>query len=541
MVDGRGRLPLDPARVERRELGARVRAQVDPLHRLEQPRIARPVGERLGLHEALERRRVVADHQLLDLGGLEEVAAVLPGVRRRAGEAEERLDELLRIGLRAEQPRDLERGERVARPEQRRLAERVDRVVGAAQAVLVEARDLEPEREAPRLVRLPADEREQRAPRLLVPAGLVVDAVAAAQRLGVGRVDAQRPIDQRERPVAIAEAAGRARRRRGAGGRRSSARVLGEIGLGLERAGELLVVPRALRVALHGEDRRAPPRLAREDPLELLHRARGLAELVLPDAHDLLQQAHPARPIGRDLRGLRVELEARAHAAGVALEVARGGREQRRERVEDPRVAGIDRPARAQVGDRLVAAAEVALRDVGGVEQRGDAHAHRPERVRLHHPGAHPILVPPEPLERAVEPLPRRAVVRVERERALGVVGRLIGAAEPVEHLRQVHVLLRDRLGGRGARAGEEGEPLLPHLGRLLQRAADLQQADQLGQDAPPARRVQRRARRGAGEEVRRVRLAGHVGARSRVGAGAAAGARCVAAPSLSVMSRAAA
>ena len=105
------------------------------------------------------------------------------------------------------------------------------------------------------------------------------------------------------------------------------------------------------------------------------------------------------------------------------------------------------------MGDGLVAAAQVALGDVGGAEQRRDPHRVARARVGLGHPGAHPLVVPAEALEGAVEAVARGDVVRVERERALGVVGGLIGAAEAVEDLREAHVLLDDRLR-RGAAPG---------------------------------------------------------------------------------------
>ncbi len=305
------------------------------------------------------------------------------------------------------------------------------------------------------------------------------------------------------------------------------ATILGEIGLGGERAGEPRVIAGALRVAREREDGGAARRLQREDLLDLLDGAGGLAELVLPDAGELLQQAHLAGGIRRDLRRLRVELEARAHAAPVAVGVARGGREDGRERLEHGAVAGVDGPRRAQVGDGLVAAAQVALGDVGRAEQRGDARGDGAHRVALGHPGAHPLLVPAEPLQRAVEPVARGDVVRVEGERALGVGGGLIRLAEAVEHLRQAHVLLHDGLR-RGLRRGlqrraaavveEEREPLLAHVRGLGRLAGDLQQADELGEDAPPGGRVQWGAGGRAREQVRGVAGRGRGGARLRVG-----------------------
>ncbi len=77
-----------------------------------------------------------------------------------------------------------------------------------------------------------------------------------------------------------------------------------------------------------------------------------------------------------------------------------------------------------------------------------------------------------EALEGAIEPVARGDVVGIERERALGVVGRLVGAAEGVVDLGEAHVLVRDHLGrgAGGARrvvarlSDEQREPLLPHL-----------------------------------------------------------------------------
>ena len=122
-----------------------------------------------------------------------------------------------------------------------------------------------------------------------------------------------------------------------------------------------------------------------------------------------------------------------------------------------------------------------------------------------------------EPLQRAVEPVAGGGVVGIERERLLGVVGRLIGAPERVEDLREAHVLVGDHLTHR-ARGREQPEPLLPHLGGLLVLARQLQEPRQLGQRAVRGRRVVRRPRRRAREQVDGVGHARRAGARAGVG-----------------------
>ncbi len=158
------------------------------------------------------------------------------------------------------------------------------------------------------------------------------------------------------------------------------------------------------------------------------------------------------------------------------------------------------------MGDGLVAAAELALGDVGGAEEGGDADAGGARGVGLGDPGADADLVPAEALEGAVEPLARRGVIGVEFERALGVEGGLVGAAEAVEDLEQAHVLVGLGLGGR-----EQAEALLPHGARGLDLAHRLEQADQLVEDAARGRRRLGGARRGAGEQAAGVD--GHGGA----------------------------
>src|SRR5262249_10786504 len=155
-------------------------------------------------------------------------------------------------------------------------------VVRPPEALLVEARDLEPERETLGLVGLGGDEREERAARLVEASGLLVDPEERAEPVLILGVEHERAPDQRERAIAIAEA-----RVVDVGGAEEQAPleppILGEIGLGDERARELLVIAGALRVAREREDRGAPPRLDGEDAIDLLDGARGLAELVLPD------------------------------------------------------------------------------------------------------------------------------------------------------------------------------------------------------------------------------------------------------------------
>src|SRR5262249_9475829 len=157
---------------------------------------------------------------------------------------------------------------------------------------------------------------------------------ARAERLAVGGIDLERALDERERAVAIAQARvvdlGRAQQEAPL-----ERRVLRLLRLGHERAGELLVIARALRVAREREDGGATTGLDGEDLVDLLDRARRLAELVLPEADELFEQADLARAIDRGLRRLRVQLEARAHAAAVGLRLARRRREERRERLED--------------------------------------------------------------------------------------------------------------------------------------------------------------------------------------------------------------
>ncbi len=267
----------------------------------------------------------LVEHELLQLGGLEEQARVLGGVGGRSSEQQQRLDQLGGVVLGAEEARHLVLRERVARLDQRRLAVSLDGVVGVLEALLVEDGDLEPEGEAPGVVALAADEREQRAPRLVVAAGLLEQAVARAQGLRVVGGDRQGALDQREGAIAIADAIGH-----DLGGAEEELalerRIRGQVGLGLEGARELLRVPGALGIALEGEDRRAPLGREGEDLLDLLDGAGGLHELVFPDRGELLVEADAPLGIGLDLRGLRVELDSSADAAGVGVGIARGRR-----------------------------------------------------------------------------------------------------------------------------------------------------------------------------------------------------------------------
>jgi hypothetical protein len=142
----------------------------------------------------------------------------------------------------------------------------------------------------------------------------------------------------------------------------------------------------------------------------------------------------------------------------------------------------------------------VPLGDVGRAHEGRHPHGRGAIRVGLRGPGVQPVVVPPEPEQRAVEPLERGRIVRRDLQRARRVERRAVRAPDEVEDRRQPHLLERDRV-----RLRQQREPPLPHRGRRLPVPGLLQQTDEVRERAPRRLRVRRRPRGRALQERDRV------------------------------------
>ena len=216
--------------------------------------------------------------------------------------------------------------------------------------------------------------------------------------------------------------------------------------------------------------------------------ARGLAELVLPDAASFSSRPTLRARSDVDLRGLRVELDARAHAAAVGLrDPAGGGASSAESASKIDGVARID--AHAARRWAIASSRRRRCRSAMSAARRSAATRTFVGRVAFASPTQVRTRSSWRPRRWRARSSRSRVddVVGVEREGALGVVGRLVGAAEAVEDLGEPHVLVGDHLG-RGARR-RAGPP-----GRRAARAAS----------AAPPRRARGRPRARAGGPARR-------------------------------------
>ncbi|MGC4079473.1 MAG: hypothetical protein QM702_21020 [Rubrivivax sp.] len=456
-----------------------------------------PIGDhlvfgRLGERARVEARgaHVVVEAKLVDLRGVREVTRALLRRDRVVRELLDRLTERASVARGLEDARDLLRRHRMDRVDAPRLHERLDGLLGVPEADVLDLREREPERDFVLRAARDLDARLDRLRRLIPAVPFLVKARLEGargdvmgilledlgdERDGAGRVDAREDL------------------RRAHAQREHVDAVLGELGLFEERLRERAIVADAPRGALEPEDRAAPPRLEPEDLFVRARRAHRIADELFPEHRDLLEVGDATPSVARRLRGLRVELDERAHLAIRGL--GRRGRHETREVIEQLRVAGRGDPRRAQVTERLVVTAEV-LGELRGAAERLRALRTVGRALRFVVPEGDAIVVLARAREQTIELLEERRVVAVDRERAFDVCDGWVEVPELLFDRREATELVDERGGIR-----EEPQAIAARSRGLGPLRGGLVEAHEIVEDAAIDRRRRRRACGGALEE----------------------------------------